>query len=234
MNSHIIAGIILFLGTIQSKHATTFVINENTHSIGENKFYVSEGNEQLAQIGKRFDVGLNELTHANPQLTINQIISPGTQLKIPSKYVLPTVTKGIVIDLNRYRLYYFPSNENIVMTYPVGIGRKGWESPVGLTKVIKKEVNPNWHPTPAIRAAANKKGTLLPDYIPGGAYNPLGRHALRLGWSNILIHGSNRDDGIGTRVSAGCIRMWPQDIEQLFSRVRVNTPVLIIGTKKIK
>lgn len=74
-----------------------------------------------------------------------------------------------------------------------------------------------------------KKWGFSPDEFPSGPYNPLGRHALRLGWPTFLIHGTNRVNGIGTRVSAGCIRMFPDDIEFLFRMVPTGTPVRVIN-----
>jgi len=67
----------------------------------------------------------------------------------------------------------------------------------------------------------------MPESFPAGSYNPLGDYALRLGWPTFLIHGSNSKDGIGTKASAGCIRMLPNDIEELFSMVSVGTVVRI-------
>jgi L,D-transpeptidase ErfK/SrfK len=69
----------------------------------------------------------------------------------------------------------------------------------------------------------------LPRVVPPGPANPLGTRALRLGLPGYLIHGTNRPAGVGMRVSHGCVRMFPEDIEFLFEHIRVNTPVRIIN-----
>ncbi len=211
-------------------HATTLVLPATGDVVGEIQYALSEANETIDEIGRRFDVGYYELLRANPQIDPRQSLVANSRLIIPAQYILPDVPRrGIVINLAEYRLYYFPENENVVITFPVGIGRKGWSTPLGVTKIVVKEANPKWRPTEKLRAEAKKNGDFLPDEFPSGPYNPLGQHALRLGWPTFLIHGTNRLNGIGARVSAGCIRMFPDDIEYLFRMVPVGTPVRVIN-----
>ncbi|AWN74194.1 TPA: L,D-transpeptidase family protein [Legionella anisa] len=211
-------------------NATTLVIPATGDVVGEVQYVQSELNETIDEIGKRFDVGYYEILRANPQINARHSSTISSGLIIPTQYILPNVPrKGIVINLAEYRLYYFPENENVVITFPVGIGREGWNTPLGVTKIVAKEANPKWRPTENLRAEAEKNGDFLPDEFPSGPYNPLGRHALRLGWPTFLIHGTNRVNGIGTRVSAGCIRMFPDDIEFLFRMVPTGTPVRVIN-----
>ncbi|KTD68364.1 putative ErfK/YbiS/YcfS/YnhG family protein precursor [Legionella steelei] len=210
-------------------NATTLVLPATGDVVGEIQYALSEANVTIDEIGKHFDVGYYEITRANPQIDPTRLIV-NSRLVIPAQYILPNVPrKGIVINLAEYRLYYFPENENVVITFPVGIGRKGWSTPLGVTKIIAKEANPKWRPTENLRAEAEKNGDFLPDEFPSGPYNPLGQHALRLGWPTFLIHGTNKLDGIGMRVSAGCIRMFPDDIEYLFRIVPTGTPVRVIN-----
>ncbi|WP_392537283.1 L,D-transpeptidase family protein [Legionella sp. 227] len=221
--------IFLQLFCLSFSHATTLVLPAAGDVVGEVQYTLSEANETIDEIGKRFDVGFYEILRANPHLNTNQLIV-NSRLVIPAQYILPSVPrKGIVINLAEYRLYYFPEHENVVITFPVGIGRKGWSTPLGLTKIIAKEANPKWRPTENLRAEAEKNGDFLPDEFPSGPYNPLGQYALRLEWPTFLIHGTNRLDGIGMRVSAGCIRMFPDDIEYLFRVVPIGTPVRVIN-----
>ncbi|WP_058520435.1 L,D-transpeptidase family protein [Legionella tucsonensis] len=211
-------------------NATTLVIPATGDVVGEVQYAQSGLNETIDEIGKRFDVGYYEILRANPQIDARRSSTINSGLIIPTQYILPDVPrKGIVINLAEYRLYYFPENENVVVTFPVGIGRKGWNTPLGVTKIVAKEANPKWRPTENLRVEAEKNGNFLPDEFPSGPYNPLGRHALRLGWPTFLIHGTNRVNGIGTRVSAGCIRMFPDDIDFLFRMVSVGTPVRVIN-----
>jgi L,D-transpeptidase ErfK/SrfK len=206
-----------------------YVLPAQGNRIGEVEYAVAEVGETLNEVGLRFDIGFNEMVKANPNLDKTHPFFSSVRVRIPAQFILPNAPhNGIVIDLHQYRLFFFPSNENVVYTYPVGIGRKGWNTPIGKSRIIAKERNPVWRPSRKLRKEAERNGMMLPETFPASPVNPLGSFALRLSWSSYLIHGTNRRDGVGMRVSAGCIRMLPEDIEQLFSVVQVNTPVLIL------
>jgi L,D-transpeptidase ErfK/SrfK len=111
-----------------------------------------------------------------------------------------------------------------MQTYPIGIGATGFDTPHSTTRVVRKEPNPIWVPTASIRA--EEPG--LPAMIGPGPDNPLGDYALRLGWNNYLIHGTNKPDGVGRNVSHGCIHLYPEDIEKLFNSTVIGTPVRVI------
>jgi L,D-transpeptidase ErfK/SrfK len=218
----------LFLST--TTHATVFVLPSSGDIIGEPQHTTSRINETIDEADRRFNVGYYEMVHANPQVDAIHTLPAHTKLLVPTQYILPDVPRtGIVINLAEYRLYYFPPDENIVISFPVGIGKEGWNTPLGVTKVTAKTTNPIWRPTSNVLAAAEELGAPLPEQFPSGADNPLGKYALRLGWPTYLIHGTNRTDGVGARVSAGCIRMLPEDIEELFDLVSVGTSVRVIN-----
>lgn len=215
---------------INTLYASTLVIPAGGQIVGEVEHSYAEVDETIDDVGLRFNLGHSEMVHANPHISPRFSIPTNTPVVIPAQFILPeTAKKGIVINLAEYRLYYYPAHENVVMTFPIGIGRKGWETPLGFTKVSSKAVNPTWTPSAKLRAAAEERGAPIPEIFPAGADNPLGKHVLRLGWPSYLIHGTNRADGVGTRVSAGCIRMLPDDIEELFHLVPVGTSVHIIN-----
>ncbi len=210
--------------------ATTLVIPPDGDVVGEIEYVNPIAGETLAEVGLRYDIGYYEMVNANPHVDSKRPLSAQARLLIPSQYILPPVSRhGLVINLAEFRLYFFPENDNVVMTYPVGIGRKGWSTPVGLTKVIAKQVNPTWRPTASVLAQAEKNGVQFPDVFPSGPANPLGKYALRLGWPTYLIHGANHTGGIGERVSAGCIRMLPDDIDYLFELVPVGASVRVVN-----
>jgi L,D-transpeptidase ErfK/SrfK len=147
--------------------------------------------------------------------------------------VLPDAPReGIVINLAARRLFYFPpaveGEPRRVVTHPIGIGREGWSTPLGTTKIAHKHVSPPWTVPASIRRERAASGDPLPAVVPPGPDNPLGTHALRLGWSTILIHGTNKPAGIGMRVSHGCIQLYPEDIVTLFADVPVGTPVTVV------
>ena len=104
-----------------------------------------------------------------------------------------------------------------------------WETPLGRTTIISKARNPSWYPPESIRAEHAAEGDPLPRIVPPGPENPLGDYAMRLGLPGYLIHGTNRPDGVGMRVTHGCIRMFPEDIDYLFDRVDIKTAVRIIN-----
>lgn len=215
---------------INPANSSVYVMSEGSDLIGEIQYTISRIGETIDKAGRRFNVGYYEMVHANPRVDAVHPLGSGTRLVIPSQFILPNVTRaGIVINLAEYRLYYFLPDENVVLTFPVGIGKEGWHTPLGVTKITAKVANPVWHPTANIRVAAEEAGVLLPEEFPAGSNNPLGKHVLRLGWPTFLIHGTNRRDGVGARVSAGCIRMLPEDIEYLFQHVKVGTQVRIIN-----
>jgi L,D-transpeptidase ErfK/SrfK len=157
----------------------------------------------------------------------------GTPIVLPTRYILPDAPReGLVLNVAEMRLYYYPKanagEERVVYTYPVSIGRMDWKTPLGLTKVAAKEVDPAWRPPASIKAEHAAEGDILPDVIPGGPDNPLGRYAMRLGVPGYLIHSTNKPFGIGMRVTHGCVRMYPEDIERLFGMVPVGAPVRLV------
>ena len=116
-------------------------------------------------------------------------------------------------------------------TYPVGIGRQDWGTPLGVTKVVGKKKDPTWTPTASIRREHEEAGDPLPRVVPAGPDNPLGLYAMRLGigGGTYLIHGTNKAFGVGMRASHGCIRMMPEDIEYLFPQIPMGTRVHIVS-----
>jgi len=185
---------------------------------------VAEG-ETLLDLARRYDVGFIELRAANPGL--DAWIPPvGTPVVLPTLHILPDAPRqGIVINLAELRLYYFASSGAFSASYPIGIGREGWETPEGRTRIVRKRRDPSWTPPASIRA--DQPG--LPAVIPPGPANPLGRFALDLAWESYLLHGTNKPNGVGRRVSHGCIRLYPEDIERLFEAVAVGTPVTVVN-----
>ena len=114
-------------------------------------------------------------------------------------------------------------------TYPISIGKEGWDTPNTKTTIIAKTKDPTWTPPESIRKEHEEKNDPLPLTVPPGPDNPLGKYAIRLGLAGYLIHGTNNPRGIGMRVTHGCVRLHPDDIKDLFSRVSVNTPVTIVN-----
>lgn len=225
-----VMSLVLSLGAVVA-NAATYVIPSVGDLIGHTRVVHSHSGERLGDVGMRTGMGYYEMQAANPNINPYANLTDDTEIVIPSQFILPPGPRqGIVINLPEFRLYYYVPGENIVKTFPIGIGREGvWGTPVGITKVIKKKDGPSWYPTEHVRAYAASQGTPIPAYFPPGPDNPLGAYALYLGWPTILIHGTNVPSFIGTRISGGCIRMMPNAIKELFEIVPIGTSVRVIN-----
>jgi L,D-transpeptidase ErfK/SrfK len=211
------------LGTFQASFAATDKIDGDI--IGAPATYVVQEEDNLYDIARRFDLGIADLRAANPDVDI-WLPGEGTKLVLPIMHVLPPAErKGIVINLAELRLYYFP-NPEIAMTYPLGIGQEGWQTPVGHTTIIRKQKDPVWIPPPSIR----RDEPDLPAVFLPGPDNPLGAFALYLGWQGYRIHGTNHPYGIGWRSSHGCMRLYPEDIAELFPVIPIGARVIVVDT----
>lgn len=200
--------------------------------IGENTIYnVPNDGRSLEAIAADYKIGLLGMLEANPG-TDPYLPKPGSALTIPTQMLLPdTPREGVVVNLAELRLYYYPKGEGKVIVYPIGIGQTGMNTPLKVTSVSQKIPNPTWTPTTNIRKRYQSQGVTLPAVVPAGPENPMGLFAMRLamGHGEYLIHGTNANFGIGMRVSSGCIRLRPDDIEALFNQVPQGTRVQIIN-----
>ena len=187
--------------------------------------------QTLYGLGREYGIGYEAMKHANPKVDMFMPNPTGGDVKviIPNRYILPKAPReGIVINLPEMRLYYYSPSKKDVRVYAIGIGREDWATPVGLHSIKVKIPRPTWTPPASIRAEHAAEGDILPAVVPAGPDNPLGLFAMRLSIPSYLIHGTNKPDGVGMRVSHGCIRMYPEGIEELFSLVGVGTKVNII------
>ena len=180
--------------------------------------------DTLSDLARAYDQGYNEIKLANPAID-PWLPGEGTEIMIPSFFVLPETQKqGIVINVAEMRMYYFKnatSGQSFVSTFPISIGRIDWRTPQGRMKITAKALDPNWYPPESIRKEHAEEGDILPKIVPPGPDNPLGRHAIQLSVPGYLIHGTNRPYGIGMRVTHGCIRMYPKDVEKYLRRLQL-------------
>ena len=213
----------------QQALAATFELPQNGDSvIGHVQITQAQRGDTFSSISRRYDFGYYELVEANPSLNPEQL-QPGALVVLPTQFILPDAPRtGIVVNLAELRLYYYPSTTHTVITFPVGIGREGSGTLLGLTKVLKKTINPIWRPTPDTLAADAKNHIAVPRSVPPGPDNPLGAYAL---WFHptYLMHGTNDYTSIGRRSSAGCIHLLPEDIEAIFDKIKTGTAVNVIS-----
>jgi L,D-transpeptidase ErfK/SrfK len=220
----------LCLGIAQQTGAREYFLSPGSDVVGEATIIEARHEDTFVTLARRHNVGFEALRNANPDVDA-WLPGEGTRIVIPTQHVLPRAERrGIVVNLPELRLYYFPEPDgDRVITYPISIGRMDWGTPLGKTTVIRKRLNPTWTPPESIRAEHAAMNDPLPAVVPPGPDNPLGKHALNLGIPGYLIHGTNKPSGVGMRVTHGCIRMFPEDIEALFDSVAPGTPVQIVN-----
>ena len=227
-----------------------FTLSAGQELVGETQVLFARYENTFSAIGREYDLGYEEMRSANPGVD-QWLPGEGTPIYLPTQSILPDAArKGIVINVPAMRLYYFTVEKSgttekpagtgksaadpaagttTVTTYPIGIGAEGWATPFGDAKVTQKARDPVWYVPASVRKEHLERGDKLPSVVPPGPDNPLGAFAMTLSIPSYLIHGTNKPDGVGMRSSHGCIRLYPEDIEALFSRVPKGTPVRIVN-----
>lgn len=225
-------GVVTLLVAIAPARAERFVLSPGTDLVGGIGYLDARYEDTLVDIADLYGIGYEAIKRANPGVD-PWLPGAGTRVTLPTRFILPdTPREGVVLNLPEMRLYYYPKpargREPEVVTFPVSIGRMDWSTPLGLTRVVARLENPIWYPPTSVRAEHARDGEPLPVTVPPGADNPLGEYALKLAIPGYLIHGTNRPNGIGMRVTHGCVRLRPDDIRTLFAEVQPGTPVRIV------
>ena len=207
----------------------------NEDVVGHVQSVTADQEDTLLALGREYGVGYEEMRRANPDVDV-WLPGEGTDVVIPSRFILPAAPRdGVVINLAEMRLYYYPpadaEDSRRVETYPISVGRMDWGTPLGESRITEKTEDPYWFPPESILTERAAQGRPLASAVPPGPDNPLGRHKMRLDIPGgaYLIHGTNEPRGIGMRVTHGCIRMFPEDVESLFERLPVGTNVRIVN-----
>lgn len=194
--------------------------------VGSNRSYVLGTDETLIELAYRAGLGYEGLAAANPGVD-PWLPQAGQSVLLPYQAILPTAAGlGITINLAEYRLYlvWEQAGRRLVRIYPIGIGAEGTATREGLFAVTAVVTDPSWTVPASIRAERPE----LPGTVPPGPDNPLGKYWIGLSLEGVGIHGTNKPFGLGRRVSHGCIRLYPEDIEDLAGRVGKGTPVRIV------
>jgi len=227
-----------FLGLVATLpvRATVFDLpSGDAPLLGREERVVTSFEDTLYEIARRYSLGSEEIIRLNPGMD-PWLPGAGKSILIPGQRVLPPGPRdGIVVNLPEHRLYFYPpakpGQPQRVYTYPVSIGKMDWQTPLGKTKVVDKRERPTWTPPESVRQEHIANGDPLPAVVPAGPDNPLGLYAMRLALpgGDYLIHGTNNPIAVGMAVTHGCIRMYPEDIAELFPMVPVGTPVYLIN-----
>jgi lipoprotein-anchoring transpeptidase ErfK/SrfK len=148
--------------------------------------------------------------------------APGRLVRQVVDYVSDEAPGTVVIDTGNTFLYLV-LNGGQAMRYGIGVGREGftWS---GEQSVARKTEWPDWRPP----ADMLSRQPYLPRFMAGGPGNPLGARAMYLGETEYRIHGTNKPETIGKRVSSGCIRLTNEDVTDLYERVKIGAKVIVL------
>ena len=210
-----------------------FEVAPDEDVIGVVQIVKTSKDDTLTDIARRFNVGYEEILRANPKV---DPWLPGADrpIVVPTQFVIPNAPRtGVVVNIPAMRLFYFPPHKpgepQVVITHPIGIGKMGWATPEGVTKIVRRQADPTWRVPVSVIKEHRENGEELEKVIGPGPDNPLGRYAFYLQWPSYLIHGTNKPAGVGLRSSHGCIRLYPEDIAQLFDMVPIGTQVRVVN-----
>ena len=129
-----------------------------------------------------------------------------------------------LVDISSRALHYWSADGSVYRLYPTSVPLSEDLTRRGRTSVTYKDPEPDWRPTPSMKA----RNPEWPDYVPPGPDNPLGSRALHLSWTYYRIHGTHDTRKIGRRSSNGCIGLYNEHIEELYEMAKVGTQVLLI------
>ncbi len=190
--------------------------------VGALQYHTIRNDETILDIARQYELGFNEIALYHPDLD-PWVPKPELSILIPTRWILPVSRyEEVVINIPEMRLYRFFKKIGLVKTYPIGIGRKGFETPPVVSQVADRKRHPSWTTPPSMWESHGRQ------VIPPGTENPLGDHWIGLSAAHLGIHGTNNSWSIGRLVTRGCIRLYPEHIERLFDEVRVGDKVEII------
>jgi L,D-transpeptidase ErfK/SrfK len=198
--------------------------------VGSPRQYTLQKKDTLLDIARYLDLGYNEVTGVYPDM--DPWLPPsGETIELPTFWILPkSGYEGVVVNIPEMRLYYFPPRDNgatlrTVVTLPVGLGREDWPTPIAKFKVRGKTPNPVWVIPESIKKERIAEKGWTEDFIPAGSPdNPMGKYRIDITLPSYAIHDTNNPWAVGRLVTHGCIRLYPEDIQQFFNVVRVGSP----------
>lgn len=210
-----------------------FELDSAQDVVGVVQVVAATKDDTLTDIARRFNVGYEEIVRANPKVD-PWLPGEGREIVVPSQFILPDAPRtGLVINIAAMRIFYYPpvrrGERPVVLTHPIGIGKVGWRTPEGVTKIVRRQQDPTWRVPVSVRKEHHENGEDLDPVIGPGPDNPLGKYAFYLQWPSYLIHGTNKPAGVGLRSSHGCIRLYPEDIAQFFAMVPLGTQVRVVN-----
>ena len=208
--------------------ANVYDFDNSIQSFGHNQSLKAVYEDTLVDLARKYNLGFNEIIRANPNVD-KWLPGEGTIIKIPTQHIIPKgfSKKGFTINLSEFRGYLIKDNQ--LITFPVGLGRMDWKTPLGISTIDLKLEKPAWYPPQSVRDEYKNQGKFLPAEVLPGPDNPLGELAMRISIpGGYFIHGTNRPDGVGMEISHGCIRLFPEDIDYIFQLTDIGTEVILL------
>jgi L,D-transpeptidase ErfK/SrfK len=213
--------------------------------IGSLTTYKIEQGDTLLDVGRWYGLSGKEISDANGHM--DWWAPPvGRQVILPTEHILPEGPReGIVMNIPEMRIYYYypalvgmrrragkhtiamrrGSGPRVVYSFPVGLGRFDWKTPIATWHITARIKDPTWVvPKDIYEEHLERDGEAEHVVYGGDPDNPLGHYKLDLSLPEYGIHGTNVPWGVGMNVSHGCIRLYPEDIERLFMKTPVGTP----------
>ena len=195
--------------------------------VGREFDYTVEKGDSLSGIGARYGVSAKSLASRNG-IKLSTKLRPGQLLRVDNRHIVPaTLENGILINLPQRLLFLFEDGR-LVAWYPVAVGQPDWQTPTGSFKVMTRETDPVWDVPVSIQREMARKGERVRKKVPPGPDNPLGEYWMGLSATCCGIHSTNAPQSVYQFKTHGCVRMSPDDAEDLFYRIEVGIPVEII------
>lgn len=195
--------------------------------VGREFDYTVEKGDSLSAIGAKYGVSVKALAAQNG-ITNAARLRPGQVLRVDNRHIVPsTLQDGILINLPQRLLFLFEDGR-LVAWYPVAVGQPDWQTPTGSYKIMTRETDPVWDVPVSIQREMRQKGERVRKKVPPGPDNPLGEYWMGLSATCCGIHSTNAPSSVYQFKTHGCVRMRPDDAEDLFHRVEVGIPVEII------
>jgi L,D-transpeptidase ErfK/SrfK len=183
--------------------------------------------DSLTAIGARFAVDARVIAAENG-LKVTSRLLPGQHLKLDNRHIVPD-SRGadIIVNIPQRMLFRFVGGF-LSEHFPVAAGRAGWPTPTGKFEIISAEEDPVWDVPVSIQEEMARQGKPVLTHVPPSPANPLGKFWLGLSLPGIGIHGTNAPSSVYSLQTHGCLRLHPDDIEELFHKTEVGTKGQII------
>jgi lipoprotein-anchoring transpeptidase ErfK/SrfK len=201
--------------------------------VGTSSTYSVAKGDNIRLIAAKLGVSRQQLIRKN-RLDEKTYLKIGQKLMYNNRKIVPQRMKnGIVVNIPDRTLYYFRQGK-LAVSMPVALGvsvksdKYDWKTPTGKFRITAKMKDPAWNVPSSIQSEMEDQGKEAITRIPPGPANPLGKYAIKTSIPGILIHSTTKPWSIYSYASHGCIRVYPEQMEEFFKEVAVNTPGEII------